>query len=444
MKYLLALALAMLFTARPAFAETLEQALVQAYQNNPSLEAARAKLRATDEEVSQALSHYRPTVDANAQAGRTFQDIPALAGSSWAGNTRGLGVQLTQPLFRFRTLAEVEEAEKGVRAERANLQTSEQQLFLDTATAYLDILRDESILAINQQNQELLSQKLQETSDRARYGDLTDTDVEQAKSRLARARVRCLESENQLATDKAAYARLVGRAPGRLEAPALSMASAHTVEEMLHRAESENPAVVAARFRVEAADADVDANKGSLLPEVNLVGNASRNWDQSSTIPGRGDTAQVLVQLTMPLYRAGADYSRIRAAQETNTQRRMEMADTQHRAHEAAANAWQTLTMSEAAMTSDRLEIAAAGRALEGVREQSRVGTRTMLDVLNAQEEWLDAKVDLARAEHDHALSILQLRGATGQLTADALKLPVDVYDPERHYNEVRDAWVGF
>jgi outer membrane protein len=270
-----------------------------------------------------------------------------------------------------------------------------------------DILRDEDVLAIERQNQELLTQKLQETTDRARYGDLTDTDVQQAKSRLARARVRCLQAETTLANDKTAYSRLVGRAPGSLEKPSIVMAASHTVEELLHRAETENPNVVAARFRLETADADADANKSGLLPEVNLVGNASRNWDQGSTIPGREDTAQVLVQLTMPLYRAGANYSRIRAAQETSTQRRMEMADTQRRAHEAAANAWQTLTMSEAAMTSDRLEIEASERALEGVRVQSRVGTRTMLDVLNAQEEWLDAKVDLARAEHDHALAIV-------------------------------------
>jgi TolC family type I secretion outer membrane protein len=449
MKHALALtvALAGICTCQSASAETLQQALVQAYQNNPSLQAARAKLRATDEEVSQALSHFRPSVDANAEVGRTFQNIPSQAAvgtADWAGNTRGFGVQVTQPLFRLRTLAEVESAEKQVRAERANLQSAEQQLFLNTGTAYLDMLRDETVLTIERQNQDLLSQKLQETTDRAKFGDLTDTDVQQAKSRLARARVRCLESENRLGADRTAYIRLTGRAPGTLEKPALAMAPAHTVEEILHRAETQNPNVIAARFQLEAADADIDANKSSLLPEINLVGNASRNWDQGSTIPGREDSAQVLVQLTMPLYRAGADYSRIRAAQEVNTQRRMEMLDAQRQAHEAAANAWQTRTMAEASITSDRLEIEAADRALEGVRVQSRVGTRTMLDVLNAQEEWLDAKVDLARAEHDYALAILQLRGATGDLTANALKLPVDIYDPERHYNDVRDAWIGF
>ena len=152
----------------------------------------------------------------------------------------------------------------------------------------------------------------------------------------------------------------------------------------------------------------------------------------------------MLVELTVPLYRSGADYARIRAAQEINTQRRMEMLDAQHRAHEAAANAWQTLTMAEASITSDRLGIEAAGRALEGVKEQSRVGTRTMLDVQNAQEEWLDAKTDLARAEHDQALGILQIHAATGQLTSEAMKLPVEVYDPVKNYDRVRDAWVGF
>jgi outer membrane protein len=301
------------FSAR-AEPQTLEQAWISAYRNNPSLEAQRAALRATDEQVSQALSHWRPSIDATGTYGKTWQFAPGLnpfGSDSFEDKTRGFGAQVTQPLFRgFRTRAETEAAEKQVLAGRAKLESAEQQLFLDTASAYLGVLRDESTLELERNHETVLTDKLKETQVRSDAGELTGTDVRQAESRLARA-CKPLPGGERINPGP----RLVGLAPGQLLAPALVVDPPKTLADIFHFAETRNPDVVASQFAVEEADAEIKLNKGSLLPEVSLVGNTGRNWRQNITIPGREDSSQVLVQLTVPLYRSGTDYSKARAAQ---------------------------------------------------------------------------------------------------------------------------------
>jgi outer membrane protein len=427
---------------------TLEQAWVQAYQNNPSLEAARASLRATDEQVSQALSHWRPSVDATGTYGKTYQYAPTLdpfGSGAFAGKTRGFGVQATQPLFRgFRTKSETEAAEKQVLAGRAKLASVEQQLFQDTASAYLGVLRDEAVLELERNHETVLEDKFKETRVRSEVGELTGTDVRQAESRLARAHVTRFQAESVLTQDRAAFTRLVGSAPGQLEAPTLMLEAPRTLADIFQSAETQNPEVIASGFAVEEADAEVKLNKGSLLPEINLVGNAGRNFGQGITAPGREDSAQALVQLTMPLYRSGADYSKVRASRQTASQRRDDLDEARHKAHESADNAWQALKTAEAALDADKTEVAAAAEALEGVREESKIGTRTTLDVLNAEQELLDAKIDQVKSQHDRDLAVVQIKSAVGKLTADNLKLPVEIYDPKRHYRDVRNQWLGF
>lgn len=432
--------------AQAAELETLQDAWVQAYQNNPSLEAERAKLRVTDEQVSQALSHWRPSVDANASIGKVHQYLPAQQpNGEYDDTSRSYGVQVTQPLFRgFRTLSETEAAEKQVRAGRAKLQSAEQQLLLDTATSFLDTIRDETILDLDHNYETVLKDKLHETNVRTEKGDLTQTDVQQSQSRLARAEISRLQIENALTADRTAFARLVGDAPGSLQKPELNLDQPSDIGDVLQRAMTQNPNIVAAQYAYEEAKAEVDLNKGSLLPEINLVGSTSKSWGQSITLPGRFDSSQILAQLTMPLYRSGTDYSKIRAAQQTTTERRMELEDARGRTHETAQNAWQSLQIAEAAIKADNVQVDAASHALEGVKVQSQIGTRTTLDALNAEQELLDAKIDMARAEHDKKLAILQIKASVGELTADALKLPVDIYNPKKHYSDVRSSWIGF
>lgn len=428
--------------------ESLEQAWVSAYQNNPSLEAERAKLRATDEQVAQALSHWRPTVSANASATRIWQKSSSNNGfpaSRFAENGDSYGAEIKQPLFRgFRTVSETEAAKDQVRAGRAQLQSAEQQLLLDTGKAFLDTLRDEIVLQIDRDEETVLQKKLDEVAARAKVGDLTKTDVEQARTRLARAEVTRLQAESALTSDRAAYLRLVGVEPGSLKAPSLAFDGHKELDEVLHRAETVNPSVVAADYAVQAAKAEIDLNKGSLLPEINLVGSTTNAYGQSITFPGRELNNQVMVQASWPLYDGGADYSKIRAARQTATQHRMELEDARHKAHESAQSGWQQLLAADASIKADRAGIEAAERALEGVKTEARVGARTTLDVLNAQQELLDAKTDLTRAQHDRDYAVLQIKSAVGELTADALKLPLTPYDPKHYYNDNTGKLIGF
>lgn len=428
--------------------DTLEQAWISAYRNNPSLEAQRAALRATDEQVSQALSHWRPSIDATGTYGKTWQFAPGLTPfgpNNFEDKTKGYGAQVTQPLFRgFRTQAETEAAEKQVLAGRAKLASAEQQLFLDTASAYLGTLRDEAALDLERNHETVLEDKLKETQVRSDAGELTGTDVRQAESRLARAHVSRYQAESTLTQDRAAYTRLVGSSPGQLLAPTLVFDPPKTLTDIFHFAETQNPDVISSQFAVEEADAEIRLNKGSLLPEVDLVGNTGRNWGQNITIPGREDSSQVLVQLTVPLYRSGADYSKARAAQQTYSQRRDELDEARHKAHETADNAWQALMTAQAALDADKVEVDAAAEALKGVTEESKVGTRTTLDVLNAEQELLDARIDQVKSQHDRDFALLQIKAAVGLLTADNLKLPVEPYDPRRHYDDVRNQLAGF
>jgi TolC family type I secretion outer membrane protein len=435
----------------PAVAEAqiLEEAWAEAYRSNPSLQAERAKLRSTDEGVSQAQSHWRPSVDATANIGKIYQYLPAQKQSgldpNYSDTSRSYGVQVTQPLFRgFRTDAETEAAENQVLSERARLDDAEQQLFLDTATAYLDLIRDQEVLNSNRENEHVLERKLEETRIRAKYGELTQTDVRQAESRLARSHVTRYQAESSVTADQESYRRLVGQPAERLTSPDLTFSLSHDPDDLLYQAETRNPKVVSARYDIDEAKAEVDLNKGSLLPEINLVGSRSQSWAQNSTLPGQQDSSQILIQATMPLYRAGTDYSKTRAAEQNVTQRRMSLEDVRHKARELARNALQTLQSAEAAIKADRDEVKAATEALKGVQEEAKVGTRTTLDVLNAEQELLDAKVDLAKSTHDKDLAVVQIKGAIGSLTVAQLGLPGTIYDPETHYNDVRNKWVGF
>jgi outer membrane protein len=434
--------------AADASCETLEEAWTRAYQSNPSLEAQRASLRATDENVSQALSNWRPSADATASVGKTDQYAPELApfeDPRFVGTARSYGVQVKQPLFRgLRTVAETEAAEKQVLAGRAKLASAEQQLFLDTASAYLGVLRDESVLALEHDHEAVLEDKLKETLARTKAGELTGTDVRQAESRLARAHVRRYQAESTLTQDRAAYLRLVGETPQSLQAPALALDEPRMLADILHLAETSNPDVLAAQYAIEQADAEITLAKGSLLPEVNLVGSTTRQYGEDISLPGREDSSQILVQLTVPLYRSGTDYSKTRAAEQTESQRHSELDEARHKALESADNAWQSLTAAQSALDADRSEIDAASEALAGVTEESKVGTRTTLDVLNAEQELLDAKIDQVRSQHDRDMAVLQVKASVGKLTVEHLKLPIAPYDPRRHYEEVRDQWAGF
>ncbi len=443
----LAVAGLLAFMTQPAFAvtQTLQDALAEAYRSNPDLQAARAKLRATDEQVSQALSGWRPSVDAVAGAGSSHQKI---ASGSMAGDQtlspRDVGIRVTQPMFRgFRTQAAVRAAEANVLAGRARLKEVEQQILFEVAATYLDVAQSQTVLDLTFRNEEVLRKQLEETTGRFNVGEVTKTDVSQSEARLSAATATRTRAEGALANDHATFLRLVGDQAGALTSPKLVLDSPRSADEAAAMAVKNNPAVLAALHGQDAAEAGVTTAEGSLLPEVDLVGGVSRGWEQSIMQSHRQDDATIMARMTIPLYRSGADYAKTRAARQTVTQQRLELESARHKARELAVRAWQNLLTARSSIAAHKSEGEATALALRGVQEERKAGTRTTLDVLNAEQEMLNAKVNLVKAEHDEALAILQIKAALGALTAEALALRVDVYNPVAHYDDVRGKWIG-
>ncbi len=439
MRYLIALL--MLFAAFPAHAETLQAAMVRAYQTNPTLQQAQAKLRAVDESVPLAKSGARPSLDFNSQISQSSTEV----NSTQRDNTpRGFGLSLTQPIYKGgRIDAGISSAEKNVLAERANLMDAEQSLFLSVATSYFNVWRDQATLKINRKNEEVLRQELQAARDRFKVGEATRTDVAQADSRYSGATASRIESEGQLANSIATYEKVIGNPPSELAAPDLNFPIPQSLEDAIKQAQEQNPKVINAKFASDSAQHDVDTAEGALLPEINLEASADRNWDSTAATNGKIDTAAITARLTVPLYRSGADYARTRAAKETASQRRVGIHSALDNARETAVNAWESLKTAQATILSRQKQVQAAELAFEGVKEESKVGTRTILDRLNAEAEALQARVNLIQAQRDKAVALFSVKAAIGELTAEKLKLPLTPYDPTIHYEKVKDAWIG-
>ncbi len=441
---LLGCALAALLAAQPSSAQTLEEALARAYQTNPQLDAGRAELKATNELVPQALSGYRPTVEATGSIGRQQRDVRSRGQSGDAlSQPRSVGVEVTQPLYRGgQTVASVRTAEARVQAQRANLLSIEQEVLLDVATAYLDVVRDQSVVDLTTNNETVLRRQLDAARDRFRVGEITRTDVSQAEARVARANADRIQAEGTLRASRAAYQRVVGDVPGKLAAPRARIALPASLDETVMIAQGNNPAVVAQEFVEEAARHTVDRIEGERWPQVGLSAGVTRGWDQGQQID-RSDTASVTANVRIPLYQGGLVEARAREAKYDASRARIEIETARRQASENAIRAWEALATARAAIESRRSQVRAAEIALEGVRQEAQVGARTTLDTLNAEQELLDARVTLVRAERDETVAAFQVLAATGQLNARQLGLPVEYFDVETDYNRTRGQWWG-
>ncbi len=438
-----------LLVGLPVQAQTIEETLAKTYRTNPQLLADRARLRATDEGVPRALSNWRPTVSLSAEAGRgrdrlrsenSITDITTRSYQSRTPQTATLSI--IQPLYRGgRTLAETSRAENLVLQSRAQLHSTEQSVLLDAATAYTNLLQDQAVLDLNINNEQVLQRQLDAARDRFQVGEITRTDVSQAEARLSRARADRIQAEGNLTSSRANFLRVVGEPPGRLS-PARVPSNLPSSETQAIQFAADNPAVVSARFAERAALDDVDLIAGEKLPTVSLQGDLSRQ-DESQTAGFQRDVAEITAVLSVPLYQAGSTDARVREAKHIASQRRIAVEDTLRRAQEDATRTWEALTTARARIQAFQAQIRAAEIALEGVEQEARVGSRTVLDVLDAEQELLDAKVNLVRAQRDEIVAGYQLAAATGRLTAQELKLPVEIYDPTLHYNRTRDRWFG-
>ncbi|BAI71944.1 outer membrane factor [Azospirillum sp. B510] len=433
--------------AGTAQAQSLEQALAQAYANNPTIGAQRARLRAVDEGVPQALSGYRPTARVTAGVTRSMGESKFNGGSTGSEtNAKSVGVTATQPIYDATVAPAVRRAERLVEAQRATLIASEQSVLLAAAQAYLDIVQNQAILQLQTNNEQVLRRQLDAARDRFRVGEYTRTDVSQSESRLSAAIASKISAEGTLRASRATYERLVGAAPGELKAPKPAFRLPKNLDELVELARANNPNVLSASYTEAAQREAVDQQYGRLLPSVNLQASGSRTYDpgRSSGIDlNRSDSAQLTAQVTIPLYQAGQPEALVREAKQTANQARLQIEETRRQVTESAVSAWQALQTARASIESYTAQIKAAQIALEGVRQEAQVGSRTVLDVLNQEQELLNARVFLVRAQHDEMVAAFNVLSASGQLTADRLNLPVEKYDPQANYDKTRGKWFG-
>ena len=444
----LAVASCVAFAAPAARGEGLPEALAKAYRTNPQLNAERARQRATDENVPQALSGYRPQIVASLSAGlQAVRDLlPANTIQSATLKPWTVGVTVTQTLFNgFKTANSVRVAELQVQSGREALRNVGQGVLLDAVTVYTNVLANQSLVDAQRANVAFLQETLGITQKRLNAGDVTPTDTAQAEARLSRGRADLNAAEVNLAVSQATYTQVIGNAPN-------SLRPAETVDRLLPRSRDdatglafrEHPAVMAASFDFDVATTSIRVAESSLMPTITLQGSASRSKDSDPTLGTFGtDQASVTGQLTQPIYDGGMAASQTRQAKEVAAQSRLVLDQFRNQARTAAVGAWVANEGAKIAVTASESEVRAATVALQGVQREAAGGQRTTVDVLNAQQDLILAKARLIGAQRDRVIASYTLLSAIGRLDVKTLGLNTPDYLPEVHYHQVRDAWHG-
>jgi len=429
---------------------TLQDALASAYSNNPTLQGSRAQLRATDEGVPQALAGWRPTVVVGAGYGYGFGTLR----SNGTARSQGGSVRenrdittvtptITQPLFRGgQTRANTNQANNRVFAQRGRLIATEQQVFTDTINAYVNVIQTQQLLQLNINNEQVLARQLQATNDRFRVGEITRTDVAQAEAALAGARAQRQTSEGNLQTARSNYRRFVGDLPDQLIEPQPIKLPIKNQNEATQLAAQNNPNVIAALFDDASARDAIDVAFSQLMPQLSLQ--AQGGLTNGQQIVGQSTLgATVLLNASVPIYQGGAEYSRVRQARQTEQQARKTVDDVRRQAVQQAAQSWETLVAARSTIDSTRAQIRANQIALEGVQREAIVGSRTTLDVLNAEQLLLNSRVTLVQNLANLVTASYTVAAAIGRLTARDLNLNVALYDETAYYNAVRQRLFG-
>src|SRR5262245_20543990 len=462
-----------------AGAGTMELALVQAYVNNPTLNAQRAATRAVDENVPTALAGYRPRITGTASLteqyldsttrnpgiGTTIQtrsgatplatppidisNVPPIVytrnfGTAGVGSA---GATVTQTLLNgFQTANRTRLAEGQVFSSRETLRNTEQTVLLSAATAYMNLLRDAAIVELQRSNVNVLEVTLRQTRDRFSAGEVTRTDVAQAESRLAGGRSQLSQAESNYTTSRAQYRQVIGVDPPPRLAPAgpVDRLSPRTLDGAIARGRSEHPTITSAMYNVDVAVHQVKIAEGALAPTLTAIASAQKSYGSTQSLAVIETlAASVSAQYSVPIYQGGVEYAAIRQAKETLGQRRLDLDTARDQVQSAVVQGWGQLDAAKAQINATQAQVTAAEVALNGVREEARVGQRTTLDVLNAQQDLVNARVALVTAQRDRVVASYTVLAAVGSLSPQILGLKIQVYDPVVHYQQVRDAWVG-
>jgi outer membrane protein len=434
--------------ASAAWAEALPEALAKAYQTNPQLNAERARQRATDENVPQALAGYRPQIVASLSAG--LQSVRNLLPDNTiqTANLKPwvIGVTVSQTLFNgFRTANSVRAAELQVQSGREALRNVGQGVLLDAVTAYTNVLANQSLVEAQRSNVAFLRETLAVTQRRLNAGDVTPTDSAQAEARLNRGLADLNAAEVALAVSQAIYAQVIGNAPSQLRAAdVVDRYLPKSREDALAMAIRQHPAVMAAGFDVDVASTNIRIAEGALLPSASLQGSASKSRDNDPTLGTRAsEQASIVANVTAPIYDGGQAASQTRQAKEVTAQSRLVLDQVRSQARTAAISAWVANEGAKIAVSASESEVKAATVALQGVQREAAGGQRTTVDVLNSQADLIQAKARLIGALRDRVIASYTLLSAVGHLDVKTLSLDTPDYLPEVHYQQVRDAWHG-
>jgi outer membrane protein len=443
----------------PANADTLLGALIQAYRNNPSLNSQRASVRATDESVPQALSGYRPRVAITATGGEQTLSTKAKLNSDNNPNVPAtyvtqsgynapfqVGATITQTIFNgFQTANRTRQAEAQVLSARATLHLTEQNVLLSAVTAYMNLLRDTAILDLQRRNVEVLQEQLRQTRDRFNVGEVTRTDVAQAESSLASGRSQVLTAEANYTASRAIYRQVIGTEPGKLSAATpVDRLSPRSLSGAVGVAISSHPAVATAQYNIDVALQEVKVAEGALYPSLAVQGNVQKGLSAIGSLNTiESFEASVLGTLTIPVYQGGAEYSLIRQAKEVLGQRRLDLETARDQVRQNTVQSWGVLEAAKANIEATQAQVQASEIALNGVREEARVGQRTTFDVLTQQQQLVNARVALVTAQRDRVVASYTLLSSVGRLTPEGLGLRIATYVPQVHYEQVRDSWAG-
>ncbi|MCH2549308.1 MAG: TolC family outer membrane protein [Alphaproteobacteria bacterium] len=426
-------------------AETLNESLVRAYNSNPKLIAERSKVRAIDEKVSQAMAKRRPEIRVSGNYGyrKISRKYGSGASTDISNQPQSIDLAISQNLFRgYRTQAELNIAENKVAAARSSLIDAEQSIFLEVVDTFVTVLRDDAVLDLQNKNVVVIKQQLQAVRDRFDVGELTRTDVAQGESRLARAIADKASAFANAQKSRAELHKLTGNSALSLNQPSLPDSLPGSVSDTVALALNNNPQIVTAEFNERAARHAIKVAEGHLLPTVTVDAILAREKDIISS--GNQDTKSTLrARFSIPIFQSGAEYSLIREAKQTASRRLSELAISRRFVENRARDAWENFMVAQARITSFEVAVRAQEIAFEGVEQESKVGSRTILDVLDAEQELLDSKVKLENAKRVLIVSGFSLLSVTGKLTADNLGLGVDIYDPSENLENIRNKLFG-
>ena len=444
------LALVLSTVSSVAAAENLSDVLSYTYENSLTVNAERAGLKAVDESVAKAKSGYRPSVIGQGNIGRNHTQ--SIYDNAFGGTKQkmyqdpnGVSVNFVQPVFSgLSTYHSVKAAKSQVKSARANLYNTEQATLLDAVAVYMDVIRDKAVLDLQISNEKVLARHLDSYQKRFKAGELTRTDVAQSEARLSGAKAAKIAAEGALQVSNANYLSVVGLEPASkmdYVSDQVKLPLPKTLDAAIDAALTNNPQIKAAEYALQAAGYTVNAKKGVLAPSVDVSAGAGKQHDVSMF--KRNDTWEVMANVSVPLYQSGAEYADIRAAKQTENQYRILLSKIRQDVRAQTITAWENYTSNKAQINSIKAQIKASKIALDGVIREAKVGSRTVLDVLDAEQEHLDNQVALVRVHRDEIVSAYALMSAIGSLNPEGLKLNVPSYDPKAYYEEVKNKWFG-